>query len=392
MTQCPKRAAGPTGEVTIQHSAFWRSPLALALAAAFLALATACATIATPRGWSGPVPADGVILVSYKGELRALEDRDGALALRWRFPDDKRFPEDKGLDLEGIYGNPIVVNGTVYFGGYDGDVYALDLETGRPRWPRPFETDGPMVAGLALAEGLLLAGSDDEKLYLLVPETGDLKGSCKVDGGIWATPLVADGVVYVASLGGKLYAFDFAYLATGGCQQRWKEPFETDGGLISTPVLADGTILVGGIDRRLYAIEVTTGAERWSFKADDWFWTRPLVEGGIVYAGNLDGNVYALDLASGEPVWDQPFETEAPIRAAAILLGGVLVVADREGNVYGLDPASGQMRWGAPAPLGSGVLGDPIQTAQGILVSTKDGLLFRIDPQAGAFQQVLVQP
>jgi outer membrane protein assembly factor BamB len=376
-------AAGFVREVTIRISELWRSPVALVLAATLLIIiATACAGIAQPQGWSGPVPADGVILVSHKGELSALELQEGALSAleSWSFP----AKEDKDLDLEGIYGNPAVADGTVYFGAYDDNVYALDLEDGRPLWA--VATDGPVIGGIALGGGIVYVGSDDGNLYALDLETGDEKGRCLTGDGIWATPLVADGTVYVASLDDKLYAFDAASLSRGDCQPRW-EPFEAEGGLISTPVLAGDTILVGGIDRRLYAVDAATGQEKWSFKADNWFWTRPLVADGVVYAGSVDSNVYALDLAAGEPKWDVPFEAEAPIRAAPIILDSVLIVADRNGNLYGLDPATGNRRWGDPesdpVEVGGKVLGHPILFMDEVLISTQGRDLFLIDSRGG---------
>jgi len=314
-----------------------------------------------------------------------MQVEDSGFRPKWRFPG----PEDKRLDLEGIYGTPVAAQGVVYFGAYDDNVYALDLESGRPAWDEPFKTDGPVIGGVALGEEALYVGSDDGKLYALEPRTGTLKGRCETDDSIWATPLVAGGTVYVASLDRKLYAFDAASLARGSCQERWF--FEADAGLLSTPVLADDTVLIGGIDRRLYAVDAVSGQERWSFKAEDWFWTRPLVEGGVVYAGSLDGHVYALDLASGQPAWEEPFEAETVIRAAPVILAGVLVVADRGGNLYGLDPATGGLVWGgptAPVALNDNVLGDPIPLKDHVLISTPDGLLFRLDPKAGTFQRV----
>ena len=151
---------GSTLEVIIRRLELRRSPLALVLLAAIFILTVACARIAQPEGWSGPVASDDLVLGSDSGELSALEVSEDKFTFKWRFPDpDRPEEDDKDIEPEGIYGTPIVADGVVYFGAYDGFVYALDLESGRPTvWPRPFETDGPVIGGAALNEGVLFFG------------------------------------------------------------------------------------------------------------------------------------------------------------------------------------------------------------------------------------------
>lgn len=356
----------------------------MAALAATLLLTAACAPIATPQGWSGPLATADTVLVSDGDTLFALQGEDDSFALRWRFPDRSR-QEDKDIDLQAIYGTPVVAEGTAYFGAYDDNVYALDLVTGRPRWQRPFATKGPVIGGVALGEDVVYAASDDGNLYAIDLKRGSQKDRFAAGDSIWAPPLYAQGIVYVATRAGHLFALDGETL-----DPLWDKPFQADAGLVSTPVLAGDTVLIGGIDRQLYAVDAGSGQENWSFKADNWFWTRPLVEGAVVYAGSLDGKVYALDLASGQLVWEEPFPAQAPIRAAPVLIAGVLVVADRDGNLYGLDPASGSLKWDLPIPLGDDVLGHPIPLADHVLISTQGGLLFRIDP-AGAAERITVR-
>ena len=64
--------------------------------AALLLSATACATIAEPKGWSGPVESDGLILVSKEGELSALRSgQAGTYDEIWRFPDPDLDEDDE---------------------------------------------------------------------------------------------------------------------------------------------------------------------------------------------------------------------------------------------------------------------------------------------------------
>jgi len=306
-------------------------PAVLAFLALVMLGAAGCVPQNNPQGWAGPaVSEDGSILVAStdKGKISALRIADGFPA-EWTFPTGD---EDPKIDLEAIYGTPVVRGDNVYFGAYDSKVYALSLADGRPAWDRPFDTDGPIVAGLAASDTTLYAASEDGYVYALELATGSPVWDRPFDTGaeVWGTPLLAGDRLYVASVNGKLFALN---AATG--EEEWDRPFETGHGLISDPVLADGTLLVGGIDRELHAVKADSGEKRWPpFKTDNWFWGRPLVEGGAVYAPNLDGRLYALSLADGKPVWDAPFEAKEPLRSAPVLAGGTLVIVDRGGNVY----------------------------------------------------------
>ena len=408
-------------------------------------VAAACVGFNNPEGWAGPtVPADDLLVVSTdKGELSALDlapetgaqcdnstdddddgwvnegcPRAGSKAERKKecanstsddavddIPDDDKindgcpaavplwtFPtgqEDPEIDLEAIYTTPQVIGDAVYFGGYNGDVYALSLDDGRVLWS--FNADGPIIAGLAASETAVYVATDNGTLYALDPQTGQsLVTPFPAGGGIWGTPLLVDAVVYVASVNGKLYALDAETL-----EPIWDAPFEVVRGLISDPVLADGAILVGGFDRTLIAVDAEIGEERWSYKADNWFWGRPLVLDGTVYAPNLDGNLYALSLESGAPAWDTPFEALEPLRSAPILAGDALVLVDRKGNIYGLDPQNGNRIWskteedGIEKTVLSNPFADSSALVEAVFISAQGGDLFRIDPEAGSFIKVV---
>lgn len=346
-------------------------------------LSVGCRRFIKPSGWADPVVANEIIVAtSSAGELSEISRDDFTRV--WRFPG----PDDDGIRPEAIYGTPVVTADTVYFGGYDGSVYALGLGSGRLKWDQPFKTEGRIIGGVVLDEAneTLFVASDDGRLYGLDPTSGRPKNDWqfKAGGGIWATPLLAEGVLYVPSLDGRLYALD---AATG--QELWRS--KADGRLISNPAISGNTIIVGGIGRRLDAIDAETGSTLWSFKGDNWFWGEALIADGTVYAPSLDSHVYALDLATGSERWS--FETQSPVRSRPLLMEGadILVVADGGGHLYGLDLDSGTPMWNAPADLGTTVLSDPVPTEQGVLISAQGGDLFQLNPDTGAVSEVTIK-
>ena len=352
------------------------TPLALFALIAFGIVATACTGVASPEGWASPVASDDLIFATHGDDLFALEP--GSLVAQWAFPSD-----EIDEDIEALYGTPATLGDTLFVPTYKGTLYAIDASSfGQLLWR--FETDGPLIGGVAVAEGAIYFGSDDGNVYALDPETGRSiwRAPFETGDGVWSTPVVVGDVVYVTSLDQNLYALD---AATGA--ELWS--FRTGAGVASDAVVnvEAGLVYVGGFDSRLRAIDIETHKERWSLKADNWFWTRPLVADGVLFAGNLDGNVYAVDALTGDPAWAAPFPTEGPVRSAPVIAGGTLIVVDRDGNVYGIDPSNGIATVAFPLALESDVLADPLVLTvpdmndgdEVVVLVTTDGDVVQID-------------
>ena len=62
-----------------------------------------------------------------------------------------------------IRSSPAVADGVVYFGSYDGNLYAVDIKTGKEKWR--FKTGGKIFSSPAVADGVVYFGSHDGKLY-----------------------------------------------------------------------------------------------------------------------------------------------------------------------------------------------------------------------------------
>jgi PQQ-like domain len=110
-----------------------------------------------------------------------------------------------------IDSSPAVVNGVVYVGSYDKNLYALNATTGTLLWKY---TTGSYIelSSPAVANGVVYFGSSDNNLYALNAGTGVLLWQYTTGGIITCSPAVANGVVYIGSFDGNLYAFDL----TGG--------------------------------------------------------------------------------------------------------------------------------------------------------------------------------
>jgi len=64
-----------------------------------------------------------------------------------------------------VSSSPAVSDGVVYFGSWDGYLYALDINTGQEQWK--FYTDDYVRSSPAVSDGVVYFGSDDGYLYAL---------------------------------------------------------------------------------------------------------------------------------------------------------------------------------------------------------------------------------
>ena len=70
-------------------------------------------------------------------------------------------------------GTPAIVDGVVYLGDMDGEVYALKLATGEKIWE--YKTESGFMASPAVFNGLLYIGDYDGRFYCLDTKDGSLK-------------------------------------------------------------------------------------------------------------------------------------------------------------------------------------------------------------------------
>ncbi|MFZ0318311.1 MAG: PQQ-binding-like beta-propeller repeat protein [Candidatus Sulfotelmatobacter sp.] len=187
--------------------------------------------------------------------------------------------------------SPAVANGVVYVGSGDGNIYALNANTGAKLWN--YTTGGPVDSSPAVANGVVYVGSADSNIYALNATTGTKLWSYATADDIYlSSPAVANGVVYIGSQDYNVYAVD---TATG--TRLWS--YATGGNVDSSPAVANGVVYIGSYDGNIYALNATTGAKLWSYTtAGTIFPSSPAVTNGVVYIGSNDDNLYSFSISS----------------------------------------------------------------------------------------------
>jgi outer membrane protein assembly factor BamB len=110
-----------------------------------------------------------------------------------------------------------------------------------------------------------------------------------------------------------------------------------------SPVVADGVVYVADDWDSVHAIDLSTGKRRWRFKGGESFGSTPLVLGDRVIVGDLSGLLFALRTSTGEEIWR--LDAGAPIRSSPMSADGRVVLATGDGTIWCVDAISGEKIW-----------------------------------------------
>jgi outer membrane protein assembly factor BamB len=279
------------------------------------------------------VVADGVAYIgNYKGEIYALNMRDGKVIWRYRPRGGKMAssPAVVGDELvvhgmdglvrvldrgnghlrwslrigSPIESSPIVQGGLDYFGAWNGRVYALDLAKRKLRWS--YHGGYKITSSAAIAGTTLYIGDYGGRLLALGAGNGKLRFARSVNGRVYGTPAVAAGRVFVpSSTGNSLTAF-----TTSG-RYLWR--VQTGGYVYSSPAVWAGRVFFGSYNGRFYSVAANSGRVLWSVGAGGPVSGAAVVVAGVAYAGSTWGRITGVDAKSGRVVLNFPHGEYVPV-------------------------------------------------------------------------------
>lgn len=348
-----------------------------------LVVVTACAGGTPTQGWSSATLADGTVYFGgTNGKLYALDASAGGL--KWVYAGEQNKP------LTGVYGSPTVDGGTVYFGALDGSLYALDAASGKPKWT-PFDATAQtpdkrgIVPSPVVSNGVIYFGANDHNFYAVDAATGAQKWSFTTGDKIWGDATVADQAIYFGSFDHHLYAL--------GLDGKKKWDYDAGGIIVSKPLVANGLVYFGALEK-LFALDETTGTLKpngWekSLEPNHWIWSNPTTQDNMVYVGDLGGAVDALDSTNGDPKWH--FDAGAQIHSSLAISGTVgyfataLTMSGTVSNkVYAVDVKSGSPVWPQPFTAEGPVYATPTVGGDVIYVNSHGRAFYALTAANGA--------
>lgn len=193
----------------------------------------------------------------------------------------------------------------LYYGTSEGVLRAYDTRRGRELWRKRFA--GGLYSTPLVAEGLVVVGTTTDGLCAFDARTG--RERWRIDA---PTPIVGQGLVAGRGRNAALYIGlgngTMAKIAVRDGRILWRYDYGR-GHAQGRPALADGRLVFGAWNCHLYCLDAATGTPEWS-------WTNgsksvflspgnvyPRIAGQRVFLVAPDRAATCLDLASGRVVW-----------------------------------------------------------------------------------------
>lgn len=300
---------------------------------------------------------------------------------------------------------PAVAYGNVYVGNRQGDVYALNQESGKVVWERRFATyndegffsglssiwssgiSAKISGGMTINLNTVYFGTEDGFVYALDAATGETKWQIDVRGEVLASPSIDAGIVVVSTGAGSLIG-----LKVSDGSEAWRydsevPPLSLRG--ISTPVATNGGAIVGTATGKLQVNIIDSGIVAWEAAVTtpsgatelerivdiD---SKPIVFGGNIYTISYDGTLAAVELRSGRVIWKREYSSYQSVA----LNGNSLFVVDNNSNIYAIDRRNGVELWSQGRLKGRNLTG-PVSMGNDIVVGDEFGFLHWLDQQEG---------
>jgi outer membrane protein assembly factor BamB len=287
-----------------------------------------------------------------------------------KFTPSESWSKDLGNGVGHYYSRlkPAIAYGKVYAATRQGKVFAYDQESGKQVWKKDFATfsdegftsgitrlwsDGvsaKIAGGLSVAYETVFMGTENGEVIALDANTGEQRWLSVVKGEVLAAPSVDEGVVLVNTGSGVMFALD---ASTG--ENLWSyesdvPPLSLRG--VSAPVAINGGAIVGTASGKLAVNILTTGQTAWEQAISSPTGatelerivdidSQPLVAAGVIYVISFDGSLASVELRTGRVIWKREYNSYRRVTIA----GNNLFVVDANSNVYALDKRNGVELW-----------------------------------------------
>ena len=226
------------------------------------------------------------------------------LSLAWKFPTNGA-----------VMSSPSVVDGIVYFGSQDKNIYAVNALSGSLIWN--FTTLDAIESSPAIAYGKVCTGGEDGYVYCLDAYNGNLLWQTFVNGSL---PFTSGAAVM----------------------------------LRSSPAIVNNKVYIGSLDGNLYVLNLNNGTIEWKFKTSGLITSSPTVDDDAVYTVSEEpasGGLYKLNADTGDLIWKKsiPYETQftggTDMQGSPTVANGMVFASANLRTYYGINAANGDTIW-----------------------------------------------
>lgn len=260
------------------------------------------------------------------------------------------MPNSRGA----IQSPPVIGNGRIFTTDAQGVVKAWTWPGMKQLWshqPAPKKSRSTNIGGGVALDGETLYIVDGVAQALAVDAaSGKIKWAVDLGTPGRSAPTIADGLVVFGTIDERLYALEAAtgrqvwtYQATGADTVIFGQ---------AAPAIVDGVVLAGFGSGDLVALRAASGEMVWSDSLGgangmgamlDFSCIRgaPVIKDGTAYAISMSNVLVAVDMRSGRRLWEREVSGQTPLT----ICGDWMFVLSTDQQLACLDRLSGHVRW-----------------------------------------------
>lgn len=266
----------------------------------------------------------------------------------------------------GIGGTPAYSKGGLFVCGYDDTVYRISPDTGDVLWEFSLHTPSTVYGAgngppsPVVASGLVFVPTETE-LYAIEADSGEPRWTRRIssrDRGVLTHPAVGDGRVIIGEWTGaiSIEAENVgvrAYDATTGEQLWTNSPRGRPGGINriqDTPAVRSDAVYVTSERGEIHRLDAGTGEFVWTHSLDEDWLTSGLTVTDSIGCLHVDRSILALSLETGDVQWKRSVDRMMSSLRPAAGDGQIFTTVGNE--VWALDVSSGERQWNHPGVSG----------------------------------------
>ena len=268
-----------------------------------------------------------VYVASETGKLESGTRRaTGALRALGREGGVTQWMRTLAMPLRGAL---MLANGKLIAGGSDGKIYAFDSKNGKALWS--FDYVAPFNSQPVVSGSRVYVGSEDGNLLALDEETGKLLWRYRTKGAVRGPVANGNEIVYFGSGDGYVYAVN-----VNNGRLLWRK---RTGAAVQAVVRTGDELLVASLDNFVYKFTLR-GARSWKRRLPGRISSQPLVAHGAALFMPLSGSAgVVLELRDGRQVNLLPTGEEIATSASPVAVGEVVLLTTEHGLIAFREPS-----------------------------------------------------
>lgn len=273
---------------------------------------------------SSPIVEDKSILIgSDSGMFWSLNADSGEI--QWYY-------DTKTRNIKGIWSNPAVYNGKVFFGAYNGNIYCLDVKNGQEIWVSPICDWVGSSPEIISSKNIVVVGTE----YARESQKGGI-AALDIDTGekIWEhqlNRLQHGSAVYWAEKNLVIAgSSDYAVLALNADNGKevWKVPTQRSIKYPPAICLDKRIAATASFDGGIRIVSLDDGKLIFNQQTDDICYTTPLIVGDFLFCGSTDTYMYVINLKENK--LERKIRTRGKIFAPPAIVDGNIIFGNSAG-------------------------------------------------------------